>query len=281
MKIMRFIMVLLLCCAIFLVYVYIDNNTVDVTEYDLEFINLPEAFDGYKIVQLTDYHGNELRFHDNAYIAEKISEMDPDIIVITGDVIDRLQMDLTEAFDFLEKIAAITDVYYVDGNHEKVNYDNYGLLVDKIEELGIVYLREDIAEISKGDASIYITGVVTTANTSRFYNDTGYIEALNEIDGFKIMLSHLPHIDYSMLDVDLIYSGHTHGGLIQLPFIGGIIAPGQWLNPEFDKGVFQLEDGKTMVISSGLSNSMRIPVPRIFNSPEIVVTTLKSTGDGI
>ncbi|MBQ6936698.1 MAG: metallophosphoesterase, partial [Clostridia bacterium] len=112
------------------------------------------------------------------------------------------------------------------------------------------------------------------------YNDNykeEIVEAINNLDDencFSILLSHHPELfpEYSSTNVDLVFSGHAHGGQFRLPFIGGIIAPEQGLFPEFDAGVFN-ENNTTMVVSRGLGNSI-IPV-RINNSPEVVVVTIE------
>lgn len=275
-KRLSFIVLLLIGFICYLIY---SNNKINITTYTLSSQKIPKDFEGYKILQLTDYHGKELLLDDNAIIEEKIRRLDPDIIVLTGDMIDSRQEDLTPTFDLLERLSHITTVYYVDGNHEKVNYERYLQLQKKIQEVGIIFLDEDIYPIEKGNTQIYLTGIKTMFTTARGLNpveDKAYHEALSQIDSYKIMLSHIPTLDYTPVDVDLILCGHTHGGQVRLPFFGALMTNGGRLLPKFVKGLYTLDDGKQMIISSGIGDTKRLQIPRIFNPPEMVLITLEA-----
>jgi predicted MPP superfamily phosphohydrolase len=207
--------------------------------------------------------------------------LNPDIIVITGDLIDMRKFDLNKAMEFIKEAAKIAPIYYVSGNHEAWS----GRYIEIKENLikNNVYIIDDSADyIFRENSKIQIMGLKDPDfQTSSYIEGTKTeklkfkIHELSQNDNFKILLSHRPELFdiYSKNNIDIIFSGHAHGGQFRIPFIGGLIAPDQGLFPKYTSG--QYNDGNSsMFVSRGLGNSI-IPV-RIFNSPEIVFVTLKS-----
>ena len=226
-------------------------------------------------------------------LIEKIKKENPDLIVITGDIVDRRKWGTKNMEKFLSEIKGTAPIYYVSGNHEvwSFKYDivkkilrkyDVNILDDEVksirkrkEENGKVGKTESI---KKDNSEIKIAGIIDTGFEDREEYVPEILKNLKKkvkADEFSILLSHRPeHIkDYSDAGFDLVFSGHAHGGQIRLPFIGGIYAPHQGFMPKYTKGVINMKKTK-MVVSRGLGNSV-LPI-RILNRPEITVTVLKT-----
>lgn len=184
----------------------------------------------------------------------------------------------------MDKLTKIASVYYVTGNHE-ARSGKFNDLEKKLETAGVFVLRNTSVVLERQGASIQLLGVddplqVMDHNEASAMDSvlTTVTKEMNE-DDFKFLLSHRPELLslYSQFDLDLVFSGHAHGGQIRFPFIGGIIAPGQGVYPEYTAGVYSKDD-TSMIVSRGLGNSL-FPL-RVFNRPEIIVTKLISDRNG-
>ena len=270
---------IVLCLTLGTLIVY-DNFKLDITEYNLENDNLPESFNELKIIHLSDLHNTEFG-KDNEKLLRIIKEQEPDAVFVTGDTIDGFYTNIQIPINLFKEILKICDVYFVVGNHEsRVNTNIHTEFIDTLSEIGVIVLKDDSAYIEKDGERIQVIGLKDASDYKIDYSEdytekiTETINILDDKNTFSILLSHHPELfpEYKNTDIDLVFSGHAHGGQFRLPFIGGIIAPEQGLFPEYDAGVFT-ENNTTMVVSRGLGNSI-IPV-RINNSPEVVVFTLK------
>jgi hypothetical protein len=257
-----------------------QNNNIVITKSDYVSIKIPSDFDGFTIVQISDLHNKN--FGENQIkILNKVQSVSPDIIIITGDLIDRRKYDLDIAMTFINGAVDIAPVYYVSGNHEAWS-GKYPLIKKNLIDSGVNVLDNTIVEFFKGSSSISILGVSDPDFLTNDYmdgtNSTEMEENLTQLssdDNFKILLSHRPELFdlYSDKSIDLIFSGHAHGGQFRIPLIGGLIAPDQGLFPKFTNGSYT-KNSSTMFVSRGLGNSI-VPI-RIFNRPELVVVTLKN-----
>ncbi|GEK92089.1 metallophosphoesterase [Alkalibacterium kapii] len=262
-------------------YFYWGNNTIQVSYYNYADPAIPESFNEYRIAHVSDLHnkkfGNEL--------IDEIEKQQPDIILITGDLIDSNRTDLTVAETFLKKVKPLAPVYFVSGNHE-VASGKYKELKEIINETGVINLDDRNQLITKDDQSINLIGLADPLSILlEDIEEAGSKEnvVFNKIDElvkqpsdhFNLLLSHRPElIDiYQKTGVDLVLAGHAHGGQIRLPFIGGLYAPSQGLLPEYVSGTYMKED-TTLIVSRGLGNSL-FPL-RIFNRPELVIVTLET-----
>lgn len=253
------------------------NLTIKTTYYNITDKELPTAFDGYKIVQVSDLH-NAVFGKENYRLIEKIRSEKPDIIVLTGDLIDSNHTDIATALDFTENISDIAPCYFITGNHEAwIDKADYNKLEKGLTTQGINILNNSFVRLYRDNQTILLAGIHDPAFTEdKDYENQIFteLEYMDYNDGnYKILLSHRPTSleQYPFNKFNLIFSGHAHGGQFRLPFIGGVIAPDQGLFPKYDRGLFQ--NGKTtMVLSGGIGNSI-IPI-RINNRPEIVVTSL-------
>ncbi|MBS9803412.1 metallophosphoesterase [Bacillus toyonensis] len=276
-KINRIVMIICILVG-FTTFLYLQNNLISITEVKITSSKIPSSFKGYKILQISDLHNKQ--FGDNQdVLVQKVKSIDPDIIAITGDLIDSKSYDAKVSMELIREIVKKYPVYFVTGNHEQWS-GKYNSLEKELKKYGVNILRNEHVSIRKGGQEINLLGIddpeFVTGN-----RDEGNI-IINEIkkakiemqpDRYNVLLSHRPEFikEYTNERVDLVLSGHAHGGQVRLPFIGGIVAPNQGILPTYTAGLY-VEENTSMVVSRGLGNSI-IP-QRIFNRPELVVVQL-------
>lgn len=256
----------------FVIWMIWGNFAVTVSEYSIESGRIPTNFNGFRIAQISDLHNDELG-EGNSRLIAKLEKADPDIIVITGDFIDRNRTNIDVAVDLAEKSAKLAPTYYVSGNHEASLTENeYEDFCTRLRSVGVTVLENAAAVIEKNGEHITVVGI----GDQNFGHEPSNAElkALkgNETD-FSLLLAHRPRdfYQYAACGFDLVLSGHLHGGQFQIPFLGGLYAPSYGLFPEYDGGVYEKE-GSTMVVSRGVGNSS---FPIRFNNPrEIVIVEL-------
>ena len=251
-----------------------SRDDLEISRYEVESAKLAESFDGFRIVQLSDLHGAEFG-DDGMGLVEKVRELEPDIIALTGDFITD-ENDLAAVKKLAERITKLCPVYFVSGNHEFGS----GFAVELrniLEDAGVKYLSNEYLTISRGEDSILLGGVEDPNAYADMITPEELAQKMNEAAPatFKILLGHRNYwmTEYPELPVDLILSGHAHGGLVRIPGVGGLIGTDRHLFPDFVEGKFN-NGNYTMIVSRGLGNS--VPIPRIFNRPEIVCVTLKA-----
>jgi predicted MPP superfamily phosphohydrolase len=246
-----------------ILWVLWGNLTVGLTQVTIHEDNLPMAFHGYRIAQVSDLHNSHLW----KQTIKQLKKAQPDMICITGDLVDSRHPDINVALAFCAEAVKIAPCYYVPGNHENgIPDEDYELLVERMEQLGVKALHEKFSRIQEGDEEICLVGLAWSVDR---------LNSLQDYDGYRILLAHHPeYIDkYMEVGFDLVLSGHTHGGQFRVPFLGGLVAPGQGILPHYDAGHFQL--GRTdLYISRGIGNS-RLPL-RLNNRPEVILITLKT-----
>ena len=234
----------------------------------------------FEIAQVSDLHNAEFG-EGNSDLLALLSEVEPHVIVLTGDLIDSRHTDMDIALDFAGKAVQIAPVYYVSGNHE-ARVPEYAELKMGLTDLGVTVLENQKVQITRDGESITLMGIQDPSfHTDYLFGDAESVsrQAIsslqNESDGFTVLLSHRPELFDLYVDtgVDLVFSGHAHGGQFRLPFVGGLVAPNQGFFPRYDAGQF-IEKNTTMIVSRGVGNSI-IPF-RINNPPEIVVVELKN-----
>lgn len=277
-------LVITLAILIFMiVYYFLQLNWISVSNKTIQLEDLPEEFNGFKVVQLSDLHNKEFG-EGNKRLAKKINRIDPDIIVITGDMLNNSQ-DIPNNGEVLMKLIKNLNsnypIYYVTGEHEeglyyedRNKYHKEGTkeaYEEKLSNLGVEVLNDRQITITKQESKINLYGLKEhLSGEIRIKERLGETKE-NEVN---ILLSHRPFYfnEYADWGADLVFSGDTHGGMIRLPFMGGIIST-EGFFPEYDGGLFHKENSK-MVVSRGLGNN---PIPlRINNRPEIVEITLKT-----
>ena len=255
------------------------GNTALVTADVLVCSNgIPEAFDAYKIVQISDLHDAQIGENNEKLIA-MTAETEPDCIVLTGDFVDSSRFHPERSLSVAESLVKIAPVYYVSGNHEAILPDeDYQALTDGLRGLGVCVLEDESAELTRDGQSIRLIGLTDIGfhpGTLEEKKDAlrTALSALLPEDEFSVTLAHRPELMdvYTECGAPLVLSGHAHGGQIRLPGIGGLIAPGQGLFPKYTDGKYE-ENGTTLVVSRGIGNSV-LPL-RVNNRPQIVVVQL-------
>ncbi len=269
---------LLLVLAL-LAFLYFQNNNIVINRIDLHLGQLPKAFNGYKIIHLSDLHNKNFG-KNQKYLVKKIKNEQADIIVFTGDLIDSRRGDGKDAIELMERIQKIAPVYYVSGNHEgRIRY--FERLERTLLQEGVTVLRNDCLQLEKDGQYISIIGIDDPAMENGALGDLAVtkerinsaMEGLPAKDSFKILLSHRPEMFslYSKYGMDIIFTGHAHGGQVRLARIGGLFAPHQGVLPKYTSGYYT-RGLSTMIVNRGLGNS--IFPQRLFNRPEIVVVEL-------
>ena len=263
---------------ILIVWTLWANTALEVNAYEIVSDRIPQGFDGFRIAQISDLHNTEFG-ERNEKLIQLLSQTNPDIISITGDLIDSRHTDIEIALDFARQAVKLAPVYYVSGNHEACVRE-YEDLKMGLAEAGVVILEIQKAQITREGESITLMGIDDPSFQEDYlFGDSESvarqaIENLqNESDGYTVLLFHRPELFNLYVDtgMDLVFSGHAHGGQFRLPFIGGLVAPNQGFFPEYDAGLFS-EGSTTMIVSRGVGNSI-IPI-RVNNRPEIIVATL-------
>ena len=273
------ICVLTTILLVLIIYTIWGNSALMVSMVNISSDRIASAFSNFRIAQVSDLHNAEFG-ESNTELIELLSEHEPDIIVITGDLIDAGHTDIEIAFDFIKQAVQIAPVYFVTGNHE-ANFSHYDQFKTGLEASGVTVLEDEAIQLVHNNEMITLIGLSDSDFTIKgdMFNEvpamvnTKLNSLIDDENSYTILLSHRPELfeTYVCCGVDLVLCGHAHGGQFRLPFIGGLVAPNQGLFPKYDSGLYA--DGKTnMVVSRGLGNSI-IPF-RFNNRPDVVLVEL-------
>lgn len=255
-----------------------QNNVLKTSYYTISSHEIPKNFDEYCIVQISDLHNKKFG-RKQQYLMDQIKELDPDMIVVTGDIVDSNHTDIDTAVTFLEEAMKMAPCYYVTGNHERwLDDDVYDQLMSRIEQTGTIILDNEVTSINtesddkENTADLVLIGL---DDGSLLGNTLHELSKDIDKEKFVVLLAHEPQNMefYCMENVDLILSGHAHGGQFRLPIVGGLVAPDQGFLPKYTEGL-HVENDVVMIISRGLGNSI-IPL-RIMNQPDIVCVELET-----
>ena len=267
-----------ICLVVISAWIVLGNTNLEITEYYVTSARIPDSFDCFEIAQISDLHNAEFG-DENKDLLVLLSQIKPDVIALTGDLVDSRKTDIELALDFAGKAIQIAPMYYVSGNHE-ARVPEYEQVKMGLVDLGVTVLENQKVLITRDGESITLIGIQDPSfRTDYLFGDAESVsrQAItslqNDSDGFTVLLSHRPELFDLYVDtgVDLVFSGHAHGGQFRLPFVGGLVAPNQGFFPKYDAGQF-IEENTTMIVSRGVGNSI-IPL-RINNPPELVVVEL-------
>ena len=273
-RVLRFLIILSLLVAL-LWSLYDSNSRISVSRYTLRLQTLPAAFEGLRIAHLSDIHANRFGEGDDRLL-ETLRALDPHLIAITGDLTDA-NGQIPRVTQLCAELTAIAPVYYVSGNHEWGTDEAYALF-DALEQAGVTVLRNEYVTLTAGQARLVLAGVDDVNGPYDMKTPEQLMEEIRaaEGDACTILLAHRPEFfdQYAALGFDLVLSGHIHGGMVRLPLLGGLLAPGRDFFPEYDLGQFT-SGGSTLIVSGGLSGVGAFP--RVFNPYDLPLITLTAS----
>lgn len=266
-------------------YLYIENNRIVISELNYESEKVPEEFEGFKILQLSDLH-SKVFSRDNLSLINMIEEVHPDIIVMTGDMINHDDSNYNAFIKMAEAASGLCNTYFIYGNNEERLEDhkkNY--LIDELEKRGVYILNDKKVSIERGKSEIVLYGITMKLSYYKPYKGIHHInirltekEISDKLgapssEKVNILLAHNPVYfeSYVHWGADLILTGHIHGGIIRLPFLGGLLSPDRSFFPKYFRGKYKYGRGE-MVVNCGLGSKKLLP--RVFNPPELTVINL-------
>lgn len=284
MKIFRRIFFLLI--AFFLVEVYIDSNILEISNFSIKDNKIPDKFSGYKILHLSDLHSKSFG-NKNDKLVEKINEINPNIIVMTGDMVNCNDTNFDNFFELVKVLSKKYEIYYIVGNHEQnMKKVNKNVITDFLKSNDVKVLDNEKVDLKIDDEKINLFGswcnlkyYSSNAESKNYVFSKEVMEKIMEdapinTDEYNILLAHNPNFIESYADwgADLTLSGHIHGGMVRIPFIGGIFSPDTMFFPKYDNGMYEVS-GKKLIVSRGLGRGVR--GFRFFNKPEMILITLE------
>ncbi|WP_099223606.1 metallophosphoesterase [Listeria costaricensis] len=275
-------------------YAYYSTKKLTLTHYPVYSPKIPPAFDGKTFIQLSDLHSQRFG-RSNHKLIKMVKAERPDAIFLTGDLLDGDEW-IDVALALVRKLSQYAPLFYISGNHEQRS-SFFEEFLSGLKQAGVYILHNETRYLKEGEDRIAICGVDDPKfhlevpdedEDEELYIAFDKYQAEEEIlrqeieqataripdELFTILLSHRPEFwpFYQMQPVDLILSGHAHGGQIRLPFTDGLFAPGQGLFPKTTSGLREA-NGRQLIVSRGLGNTTML-IPRVFNNPEIVKITL-------
>lgn len=280
--VIKIFIIFAVCSSLIIGYcIYFSYYKVNVTDYEISSTKINNDVEIVMIADMHDYHCKVKN-----QIANKIEQLNPDIILCVGDIIDNNSSDDESTIEFLESLTEIADVYFSLGNHE-LEYSDSKQLIENIKNIGVKVLDKEYQDIEVNGNTIRIGGMYDYA----FSQETGdidqetmksdvysFLTEMKQTSSFQLMMAHRPDSfifgKAYKWDFDLVVSGHYHGGQVILPYIGGLYAPELGWFPEVDYGHYKLKD-MDMIVTRGISSSNEL-LPRFNNPPEIVSITLKA-----
>lgn len=268
--------ILVLLCLVTGLFVWMTwaDDAVIVSDIPIESERIPDVFSGFRIAHVSDLH-NDDPGDGFATLLTLLKAENPDIIAVTGDLVDCRTPDMDISAAFMKQALQIAPVYYVTGNHEAALYADYPQFENRLIEMGIKVLNNEAITLTKQGESIVLLGF-SDPNTEKL-DESGRIAMMqsHSQNNYTVVLSHRPEIfrEYVAGKADLVLTGHAHGGQFRLPFIGGLYSPGEGILPVYDAGLFT-QNETMMYVSRGIGNSL-FPI-RFNNRPELPVYTLQS-----
>lgn len=278
---MKYIFIVLIFIIIFICIVLLEQRRLVIRRQTLRLPSLPDAFDGFQVVQLSDLH-KRVYPHGERRLLQKVQQCQPDIIVITGDLVSRYVTDFTERTALLTALRQMAPVYLSLGNHEwdmqPQQMADYRAMV---KQSGCVLLENETVALQRNGAVCYLAGASLRIG---IYHDEAFqyrdLEPYTAADltadlgarkGCTILLAHspFPAESYFAWGADLTLSGHVHGGIIRLPGVGGLLSPERRFLPQYSKGLYE-KDGRYLYVNCGIGKL------RLGNPSEVAVITLRS-----
>ncbi|MCL2695315.1 MAG: metallophosphoesterase [Clostridiales bacterium] len=271
------ICVLLLLVLALAAEIYRSQCTLTVTHYEVASAKITSPI---TIVHLSDLHNRQFG-RDNTKLIALVAALEPDLIIISGDMLTYTKNNRTVPVALVEGLAPIAPVYYGYGNHEQYFERDFDTdLTPDLEAAGatVVELRYHDTEIAGNRVRIGgACGYIIDDNLHGFWwPQQNFMRAFGDTDDMKILIAHRPEGllfwgGMETYDTDLIFSGHRHGGQMRLPLLGGVFTPESGFFPGYTEGLFEIGGG-TLILSRGLGSGTI--VPRLNNVPEVICVKL-------
>ena len=276
-----------LCVFIFILEA--SNHAIVNSSYTLTYDTLPKSFDGFNIVQLSDLHNQEFGYQ-NERLVQHVERLEPDIVVLTGDMVSADDTQFNEFESLIQSLGNRYPIFYIVGNHEQALDETDLMLLKKmLLQHDVVILDNESVTLTKGHDQLHLYGLwfnlryysdqtnplILNDPETYYFDEDKMIELLGDKqDGFSILLAHNPVYfeTYANWGADLTLSGHLHGGMVRIPFIGGIVSPEKTWFPYYDAGLYSNEQ-QHLIVSRGLSAGHK--GFRFFNCPEVIRITLR------
>lgn len=285
MKIIRKFLTILI--TFFIVELYIDSNFLQVTNITIKNKKIPSNFNGYKILHLSDLHSKSFG-EKNIDLINKINKINPDVIVMTGDMVNCNDVNYDSFLNLVKGLSKKYKIYYIMGNHEQsMEYEKRKVIFDFLEANEVKILDNEKIILENNNQTINLYGswcnlrYYSSSKIKEKYEFTSEVmdrimeNSPIEEEKYNILLAHNPNFieAYTKWGADLVLSGHIHGGMVRMPYIGGIFSPDTMFFPKYTSGVYNVND-KKLIVSRGLGRGVR--GFRFLNRPEINVITLQS-----
>lgn len=290
------VILLIIAAALVGIFLWWQDNSLQADEYEVESPILPKTLDGCKILHLSDLH-NKSFGPDQKRLVDEIEKIEPDLILISGDMIDKRRTkedSWGNVLSLIRQAAQFAPVFFASGNHEWES-GLYSKLRPQMETLGAEVLDNGFVVLDHGDAALAVMGLSDPASFSKNVKEGSKMEkeelpgcmakvqerlewmcGQQEENAFQVLIAHRPADVYAKTGVHLIFCGHAHGGQIRL-FGKGLYAPDQGVLPQYTEGPYIL-DNTVMIVNRGLGNS-GFPF-RIFNRPQMITVILRSPDGG-
>lgn len=276
--ILIFLLVILIILVEFIYEVYISYNKLRVKEYSIETNQISNSVN---LVIISDLHDNQIG-KNNKKLVDKINSLNPGLILVVGDVVNSDSKNSQVVTKLMKQLCKNYKVFYSLGNSD-IDYISAGTsdLVKDLENIGVIVLDNEYEDVSINDSVIRIGGMYDYAfglknnkiSDIKQKSTYDFLCDFENTSNYKIMMAHRPdsfifNNATKDWDIDLVVSGHTHGGQVVLPFVGGLYAAEQGWIPKYDKGLFDFDNTK-ILITSGLGSGKEI-LPRFNNIPQVV-----------
>lgn len=276
-KTLRRLVLIFLVLALFALFFCDQQTRIQPEEIPLTDPRIPAGFDGYRISVLSDLHGGIPGDTDNRRLLAAVAEQSPDLIVLTGDIVDQ-RSDLSLLGPLAKSLSALAPTYYVTGNHEWAT-KQVNAIKAVLREHGVTVLEGNVVPLERNGDTICLMGIDDP--NGPYSAQTVLPQMMTDAraaygDPYTILLAHRndEYDSYAQYGVDLTLSGHAHGGLIRLPFTDGLISTRRTLFPDHTAGLYQLDYGQ-QVVSRGLGSIF--PAFRLFNRPHLPLVALHSS----
>lgn len=278
--ILLFATIVLMLLILFIGSFWASRYALSTTYVTVSTTKLPSSL---RVVQLTDLH-NSTFGEGNTQLVEKVEEQSPDLILLTGDLVDSGEENIQIAVDLIGNLSKIAPVYCSNGNHEVEYQQNYGIdVMSYYQQAGAIVLEREYQDVEIAGQQLRIGGIYGYCLPAKYkgearQDETEFLTRFQDTDRMTILLCHMPvcwmiNDGLDEWDVDYIFAGHVHGGQVILPVLGGVYAPDMGWFPGRLEGVFRSEDySSTLILSRGLGSTEKIP--RFNNKPEIMVADI-------